>query len=102
MERITTGTFVALALSAALGYAAPRQQASAAGATTITGCIQRGPTHDSYVLVETSELPARYELVAEKSTNLSTMVGRKVDIVVRSTSSTRLSIASIRLIGSAC
>lgn len=73
-NRITTGTLVAVGLSAVLAYAAPQQphqpqpprqqpaQPAGAppgasdrgrdGATTITGCPQQGSTKESYVLVQ--------------------------------------------------
>ena len=59
---ITSGTFVALAVSAVLGYAAPRQAKPAPPHTparpttiTLTGCLEQGSSARTPVLVPDSE-----------------------------------------------
>src|SRR5574339_834115 len=58
-NRVTTGTMVALAFSAALAFAAHRQQpekestkARETSTATVTGCVQPGAGPKTYVLAE--------------------------------------------------
>jgi hypothetical protein len=96
--RITTGTFVALACSAVLGYAAPQPgtDRNNRGQTTLTGCLQQGSSPRSYVLVQSpgSSVPDggvgtvggrgengnRYDLVLDSRTDASAMVGKQVQV----------------------
>lgn len=82
MERVSTGTFVALALSAALGYAAPQPRRVPADTETLTGCVETGPSR-TYMLAAGapgSSEDTRYELVDDGSADLSQLVGQKVTV----------------------
>ena len=93
-NRITTGTMVALACSAALAFASQRPQ-PAKEAATVTGCVQPGAGPKTYVLAESPSAlvppgaatqPAqardrgtRYELLPDDTIDLSKLVGRQVE-----------------------
>jgi len=101
-NRITTGTMVALAFSAALAFAAQRPQpekeskeAKETSTATVTGCVQPGAGPKTYVLAESPSAlvppgaaaqPAqardrgtRYELLPDDTIDLSKLVGRQVE-----------------------
>lgn len=111
-NRITTGTLMALACSAMLAYAAPQNRPhtgappGATGApasrpqnekqiTTITGCLQRGASPKSFVLIQTpgTSVPnggvgtvggrdqrgIQYDLVVSTKVDLSKLVGHLVE-----------------------
>ena len=95
-NKITTGTIVALACSAALAMAAQRPQESKETSTaTVTGCVQPGAGAKTYVLAEAPSaltpagaakppLPerdrgTRYELLSDGTLDLSKLVGRQVE-----------------------
>ena len=99
-NRITTGTMVALACSAALAFAAPQRpqpskESKETSTATVTGCVQPGAGPKTYVLAEapsvlvppgaaTQPVPARdrgtrYELLSDDTIDLSKLVGRQVE-----------------------
>ena len=99
-SRITTGTMVALAFSAALAFAAQRPQpakesSKETSSATVTGCVQPGAGPKTYVLAESPSAlvppgaaaqPAaardrgtRYELLPDDTIDLSKLVGRQVE-----------------------
>jgi hypothetical protein len=108
--RVTTGTVVALACSAVLGFAAPQQTSPSTGAPpgagatererarqteTISGCVQQGATAKAFVLAPSPvSAPAAgagaagaherqhttWELLPDSKTDLSKMVGKRVEV----------------------
>ena len=98
-NRITTGTMVAIAFSAALAFAAQRPQpgkeSKETSSATVTGCVQPGAGPKTYVLAESPSAlvppgaaaqPAaardrgtRYELLPDDTIDLSKLVGRQVE-----------------------
>ena len=104
--RITTGTFMALACSLVLAYAAPQQRPGAgappgagvgrahdAQTTTMTGCVREGSSPHSFVLMQSpgTSVPnggvgtvggrqETFELVSDGKTDFSKMVGRRVEV----------------------
>jgi hypothetical protein len=98
-NRITTGTMVALAFSAALAIAAQRPQSGTeskeSSSATVTGCVQPGAGPKTFVLAESPSAlvppgaaaqPAqardrgtRYELLSDDTIDLSKLVGRQVE-----------------------
>ena len=96
-NRITIGTMMALACSAALAFAAPQrpQPSKETSVATVTGCVQPGAGLKTYVLAEAPSalippgaagqpVPARdrgtrYELVPDDTIDLSKLVGRQVE-----------------------
>jgi hypothetical protein len=108
--RVTTGTFVALACSVVLGYAAPQQKNPNTGGPpgaapigigadrnstteTISGCLQKGTTPRAFVLAPAGHTGTgaaagtaaaahgtRRELLTTSKTDLSKYVGRRVEI----------------------
>ena len=96
-NRITTGTMVALAFSAAMALAAQQRQTDSkeTSTATVTGCVQPGAGPKTYVLAEspsaltpagaaaqpasTRDRGTRYELVPDDTIDLSKLVGRQVE-----------------------
>ena len=108
--RVTTGTFVALACSVVLVYAAPQQPNPGTGAPpgagvterqrarqteTISGCVQQGPSAKAFVLAPAPvSAPAAgagaagaherqhttWELLPDSKTDLSKVVGKRVEV----------------------
>jgi hypothetical protein len=100
--RVTTGTFVALACSAVLVYAAPQQRnpdtgaPPGAGATerdrarqteTISGCVQHGASAKAFLLTAPSGsapaaagLHTTWELLPDSKTDLSKLLGKRVQV----------------------
>jgi hypothetical protein len=96
-HRLTTGTLVALACSAALAFAAPQrsQPSKETSTATVTGCVQPGAGPKTFVLAEAPSalvppgaavqpVPARdrgtrYELLSDDTIDLSKLVGRQVE-----------------------
>jgi hypothetical protein len=106
-SRVTTGTVVALACSAVLGFAAPQQTNPSTGAPpgagatererarqteTISGCVQQGASAKAFVLASApASAPAAgagvaatqhttWELLPDSKTDLSKMVGKRVEV----------------------
>ena len=98
MERITTGTTVALVCSAALAFAAQQSTVTDSKETstaTVTGCVQPGAGPKTYVLAEspsalapvgaaiqpptTRDRGTRYELLSDGTIDLSKLIGRQVE-----------------------
>ena len=125
-NRITTGTMVALAFSAALAFAAQRPQpAKETSSATVTGCVQPGAGPKTYVLAESPSAlvppgaaaqPAaardrgtRYELLPDDTIDLSKLVGRQVEAsgtvskpAVSSKALPKFALKSIRETGASC
>ena len=99
-NRVTTGTMVALAFSAAaLAFAAqrpePAKESKETATATVTGCVQPGAGPKTYVLAESPSalIPpgaaaqppqardrgTRYELLPDDTIDLSKLVGRQVE-----------------------
>jgi hypothetical protein len=91
--RVTTGTFVALACSAVLVYAAPQRTNPSTGAPpgagatdrerarqteTISGCVQQGASAKAFVLASAPH--TTWELLSASKTDLSKMVGKRVEV----------------------
>jgi hypothetical protein len=98
-NRVTVGTMVALACSAALALAAqrpqPGEESKETFTATVTGCVQPGAGPKTFVLAESPSAlippgaaaqPAqardrgtRYELLPDDTIDLSKLVGRQVE-----------------------
>ena len=98
-NRVTSGTMVALAFSAALAFAAqrpePAKESKETSTATVTGCVQPGAGPKTYVLAESPSalIPpgaaaqppqardrgTRYELLPDDTIDLSKLVGRQVE-----------------------
>jgi len=74
--RVTTGTLVALACSAVLVYAAPQQ--TNPSTETISGCVQQGASANAFVLASAPH--TTWELLPASRTDLSKMVGKRVEV----------------------
>jgi len=83
MKRLVVG---ALVLSCAVGYAAAAAaqdaaaQKPAAKEHSMTGCLQKGATADTYVLMNTEGKGPKTTAIVETTAKLAPHVGHKIDI----------------------
>jgi hypothetical protein len=77
---IVASLVVAGALVAAT--AAPAQQAGQAAPKehTMSGCLQKGPTADTFIVMNTAEKGPKTIGIVESKANLAPHVGHKIDI----------------------
>ena len=82
MKRLVVG---ALVLSCAVGYAAVAAaqdagQKPAAKEHTMTGCLQKGATADTFMLMNTEGKGPKATAILESTAKLAPHVGHKIDI----------------------
>jgi hypothetical protein len=79
MKRSLVGTLV-VACALAFGLTAWAQDKPAAKEHTMTGCLQKGATADTFVLSNTEGKGPKTTVIVESKAKLAPHVGHKIDI----------------------
>jgi hypothetical protein len=71
---------VASALALAVGAQALQDKPPAPKEHTMTGCLQKGTTADTYIVMSTAEKGPKTISIVESTANLMPHIGHKIDI----------------------
>lgn len=84
MRRLVSGSFVFACVCAfgitSVAQEKPQQKPQAQKEHTMTGCLQKGSTPDTFVVTNTAEKGPKMIGIVESKANLAPHVGHKIDI----------------------